>query len=102
MASSSAEVLEAAVARIPEIARIIVSLPVKDQPSALDVAERSYLRTAKTLGGTEDLAQKWASAVVFRLREEVEEQVLANRKPLNALYEELVQAATELDSQSVR
>ena len=30
MASSSEEVLEAAVARIPEIARIIASLPVED------------------------------------------------------------------------
>ena len=49
MASSSEEVLEAAVARIPEIARIIASLPVEDRASAFDVAERSYLRTAKNL-----------------------------------------------------
>ena len=61
MASSSEEVLEAAVARIPEIAGIIASLPVEDQPSAFDVAERSYLRTAKYLGGADDLAQRWAS-----------------------------------------
>ena len=57
MASSSEEVLEAAVARIPEIARIIASLTVEDRPSAFDVAERSYLRTAKYLGGADDLAQ---------------------------------------------
>ena len=38
MASSSEEVLEAAVARIPEIAGIIASLPVEDRPSAFDVA----------------------------------------------------------------
>ena len=90
MASSSEEVLEAAVARIPEIARIIASLPVEDQPSAFDVAERSYLRTAKYLGGADDLAQKWVSAVMYRLREEVEEQLLANRKLSKALHEELV------------
>jgi hypothetical protein len=90
MASSSEEVLEAAVARIPEIARIIAALPVEDQPSAFDVAERSYLRTAKYLGGADDLAQRWASAVMYRLREQVEERVLAKSKLLTALYEELV------------
>jgi hypothetical protein len=90
MASSSEEVLEAAVARIPEIARIIASLPVEDRPSAFDVAERSYLRTAKYLGGADDLAQRWASAVMYRLREHVEERVLAKSKLLTALYEELV------------
>ena len=90
MTSSSEEVLEAAVAGIPEIARIIASLPVEDQPSAFDVAERSYLRTAKYLGGADDLAQRWASAVMYRLREQVEERVLAKSKLLTALYEELV------------
>ena len=92
MASSSEEVLEAAVARIPEIAGIIASLPVEDRPSAFDVAERSYLRTAKYLGGADDLAQRWASAVMYRLREQVEERVLARSKLLKALYEELVGA----------
>jgi hypothetical protein len=90
MASSSEEVLEAAVARIPEITRIIASLPVEDRPSAFDVAERSYLRTAKYLGGADDLAQRWTSAVILRLRAEVEEQVGANGKLLTALHEELV------------
>ena len=90
MALSSEEVLKAAVARIPEIAGIIESLPVEDRPSAFDVAERSYLRTAKYLGGADDLAQRWASAVMYRLREQVEERVLAKSKLLTALYEELV------------
>ncbi|MGD0315919.1 MAG: hypothetical protein ABSB37_08215 [Xanthobacteraceae bacterium] len=77
MASSSEEILEAAVARLPEIAWIIASLPVEDRPSAFDVAEWSYLRTAKYLGGADDLAQGWVSAVMYRLREQVEERVLA-------------------------
>ncbi|MGA2982138.1 MAG: hypothetical protein ABSD76_21285 [Terriglobales bacterium] len=89
MASSSEEVLEAAVAGIPEVARIIASLPVEDRPGAFDVAERSYLRTAKYLGSADDLAQRWASAVMYRLREQVE-RVLAKSKLLTALYEELV------------
>ncbi len=90
MASSSEEVLEAAVAGITEIAGIIASLPVEDRPSAFDVAEQSYLRTAKYLGGADDLAQRWTSAVMHRLREQVEERVLAQSKLLTALYEELV------------
>ncbi len=90
MASSSEEVLEAAVAGITKIAHMIAFFPAENRASAFDAAERGYLRTAKNLGGTEDLAQKWASAVMFRLREEVEEQVLANGKLLKALHEELV------------
>ena len=73
MASSSEEFLDAAVAGIPEITRIIASPPVEDRASAFGVAEGSYLRTAKNLGGGDDLAQKWASAVMFPLRAEVEE-----------------------------
>lgn len=90
MASSSEEVLEAAVASIPEVARIISSLPLEDRASALGTAERSYLRTAKNLGGADDMAQRWASAAMCRLREQVEERVLAKSKLLTALYEELV------------
>ena len=92
MASSSEEgkVLEAAVAGIPEIAHIIAFMPVEDRSRAFDTAERSYLRTAKNLGGAEELAQKWVSAVMLKLRTAVEERVLANRKVLKALYEELI------------
>ena len=90
MLSSSDEVLEAAVAGIPEIARRIAFLPTEDRASAFDAAERIYLQTAKDLGGAEDLALNWTSAVMFRLREEVEEQLLANRKLLMALHEELI------------
>ena len=100
MASSSEEVLEAAVAGIPEVARIISSLPLEDRASALAMAERSYLRTAKNLGGADDLAQKWASAVMYQLREQVEERVLARRKVLTALWEEL--AATPAQAEATK
>ena len=89
MASSSEDVLEAAVAGIPEIAQRIAFIPVANRAAAFDAVERSYLRT-ENLGGTEDLAQKWTSAVMFRLCEEVEERVLANRRLLKALHDELV------------
>jgi hypothetical protein len=90
MLSSSDEVLEAAVAGIPEIARRIAFLPTENRASAFNAAEQIYLQTAKDLGGAEDLALNWTSAVMFRLREEVEEQLLINRKLLKALHEELI------------
>ena len=64
------------------------------------MAERSYLRTAKNLGGADDLAQKWASAVMYQLREQVEERVLARRKVLTALWEEL--AATPAQAEATK
>ena len=95
MLSSSGEVLEAAVAGIPEIARRIAFLPTEDHASAFDAAEQIYLQTAKDLGGAEDLVLNWTSAVMFRLREEVEEQLLINRKLLKALHEELIRNPVE-------
>ena len=104
--------LEAAVARIPEIAGIIASLPVEDRLSAFDVAERSYLRTAKYLGGADDLAQRWASAEIIEkhieqanrshierdtLQTEVRNQEPTKQNTLQALQEALLRAATEVD-----
>jgi hypothetical protein len=65
-------------------------MPVEDRARAFDTAERSYLRTEKNLGGAGEVAQKWVSAVMLGLRTAVEERVLANRKALKALYEELI------------
>ena len=90
MSTSSVQVLESAIAGIPEIARRIVFLPTESRASAFDAAEQIYLQTAKELGGAEDLALRWTSAVMFRLREEVEEQLSTNRKLLKILHEELV------------
>ena len=47
MASSSEEVLEAAVAGIPEIAQRIAFIPAANRAAAFDAVERSYLRTAE-------------------------------------------------------
>ena len=38
------------------------------------------MQTAKDLGGADKFAQKWASTVMLRVRADVEQQVLANRK----------------------
>ena len=47
------EVLSALIAGIPKIVEIITTLPDKDRPRALEAAEKSYLRTAHTLGPVE-------------------------------------------------
>lgn len=100
MASSTEDVivLEAAAAGIPKVAELIALASGENQAAAFDVAERTYLQTAKSLGGREELAQKWTSAVMLKLRAAVEEQVLANRSLLKALHEELMGGAPEAES----
>ncbi len=88
--SQQAEILQAAVAGIPRVAKAIAAIPAEHRGSACGAAERCYMQTAKDLGGADKFAQKWASAVMLRLRAEVEQQVSANRKVLKALEEELV------------
>jgi len=95
MTSSSEEVLEAAISGIPKIAHMIAFIPPENRASAFGAAERIYLQVAKDLGGAEDLAQNWASAIVLLLRAEVEDKVLTNRKLLKALHEELVGKSVE-------
>ena len=99
--TSSAEdvaVLEAAVTGIPKVAELIALASDENQAAAFDVAERTYLQTAKDLGGTEEVAQKLASAVMLKLRAAVEEQILANRSLLKALHEELIGEPLEAES----
>lgn len=90
-ASSSREagILQAAIAGIPRLAQAIAAISAQDRATALRAAERSYLQTAKDLGGADKFAQDWASAVMFQLRAEVEQRVLENRKLLKALHDEL-------------
>ena len=84
MASSSevVKILEMAVAGIPEVARIIASVSAENRAIAFDAAERSYLQTARDLGGAEAAARTWVSAVMFQLRAEVDELRLVKPKML--------------------
>ena len=74
MASSAEAVkaLETAIERIPEVARIIASISAERRPRAFDAAEHSYLQVAREIGCAEEVAQSWASAIMFRLRGEVD------------------------------
>jgi hypothetical protein len=62
------EVLSAAIAGVPRVAEFIAAVPTEDRSRALDAAEKSYLKTAHTLGYQDDEAQQWVSAVMSRLR----------------------------------
>ena len=64
------EVLSALIAGIPKIVEIITTFPDDDRPRALEAAEKSYLRTAHTLGYQDAEAQRWVSALMSRLRTE--------------------------------
>jgi hypothetical protein len=62
------EILSAAIAGVPKIADFIARVPTEDRSRALDAAEKSYLKTAHTLGYQDAEAQQWVSAVMSRLR----------------------------------
>jgi hypothetical protein len=62
------EILSAAIAGVPRVAELIATVPAEDRSRALEAAEKSYLETAHTLGYQDADAQKWASAVMSRLR----------------------------------
>jgi len=92
MASKSEreEILEAAVAAIPKIVELISAAPREQWAAALDAAERQYLITARDLGYAEVPAQNWVSAIMFRLRAELEKRELGEtKKRLRALLDEL-------------
>jgi hypothetical protein len=91
MASKSEreEILEAAVAAIPKIVELISAAPREQWAAALDAAERQYLITVRDVGYPEAPAQNWVSAVMFRLRAELEKREVGETKKLRALLDEL-------------
>jgi hypothetical protein len=86
------EILKAAVVGIPKVSQTIAAIPVQYRENALAAAERSYLQTFKDSGCAEAVAKNWVSAVMERLRVEVEKRVLAHENLLKALDAELGQA----------
>ena len=71
--SETEKVLEAAVAGIPRIAKVIADFPNEFREGALKVAERRYRQTVCNLGYAEADAEGWISVVMFRLRSRVAE-----------------------------
>jgi hypothetical protein len=74
MSSERDEPLEAALARLARVAEGIAGMPPEKQSAAFDIAERTYLETALELDYPEEVAKNWVSAMMFRLRAEVEKR----------------------------
>jgi hypothetical protein len=72
LASEPQAVLDAAFAGINRVAEVIASLSDEDWPKAFAAAERSYAKTARDLGYSQGQAEGWATALLVRLRSEVE------------------------------
>jgi hypothetical protein len=89
------EMLEAAIAGIPRVAKAIAAVPAKQRARALKAAEQSYLQAVQDLGYGEAATQKWVSAVMFGLRMKVEEERLAERMGLKTLYDDLQGASVQ-------
>ena len=70
------EVFSAAIAGVPKVAEFIAAVPTVDRSRAVEAAEKSYLRTAFTLGYQDAEAQQWVSAVMSRLRLEESDYML--------------------------
>ena len=70
-------------------------------PRPLEAAERSYRHTVQELGYEEGPVQGWVSAVMLRLQTEVRNQESTKQNMFEALQEELLQAATEVDGNVV-
>jgi hypothetical protein len=62
------EVLSVAIAGVPKVVEFIAGVSSEDRSRALEAAEKSYLKTAHTLGYQDAEAQQWVSAVMSRLR----------------------------------
>lgn len=99
--SEEEEVLEAAVAGIPRVAQAIAETPAAQRAKALEAAERGYQQTVQDLGYEEGRVQSWVAAVMLRLQTEVKARESTKLKMLEALQEELLQVATELDNNVV-
>jgi hypothetical protein len=71
--SEQEDVLQAAVAGVRTVAAAIAALPGEDRERAFEAAERAYAQTVRELDYPEDAAHSWVSAMMHRLRADVQE-----------------------------
>ncbi len=72
------EVLDAVISGLSRVAEAILATPKEARTKALNAAADSYRQTARALDYDEAEIDKWVSAIMFRLREEVTTQELAH------------------------
>ncbi len=95
--SKSTEILQAAVAGIPQVAKKIAALPADNRARALDAVEQVYRHTVTDLGCEEEAGETWVWEVMVRLRAKLAERDLAEQRHLKIPQRELVEAASALD-----
>lgn len=101
LSPEEAKILREAMAGIPLIAETIAATHGEHRTKALEAAERGYLQTLRQSGFADHDALTWVSAIMRRLRGQVEVLGLVNKRMLAALYEELsVPPATMSDQKS--
>jgi hypothetical protein len=66
-------ILQAAIAGVRRVAVAIAALPQGHQERAFEAAERTYQQTMHDLGYPEDAARSWVSAMMYRLRADVDD-----------------------------
>jgi len=78
MDSQRNDILASVLAGIPSVARAIAGSRASRWSRALDAARRSYLRSGKNMGFSEEKADIWVAAIMFHLRLELK-KALATR-----------------------
>jgi len=66
------EVLSAAIAGVPRVAERIATLPAEDRSRAIEAAEKSYLKTAYTLGYQDAEARLSSDVAIANRREQLQ------------------------------
>jgi hypothetical protein len=67
------DILQSAIDGVQRVAVAIASLSEEHREQAFEAAEHSYRQTVRDLGYSEDAAASWVSALMSRLRADVEE-----------------------------
>ena len=73
LSPETGRILEAAVAGIPRVAKMIAEIPTESRERAFKAAQQKYQQMVRDLGYAEVAAEHWASAVISRLRSQVTE-----------------------------
>jgi hypothetical protein len=82
--------LRTAVDAIPRVAEIVSGFSPENQPGALEVAERRFLKVAQDYGCTEISARSRVSAIMRLLRRQVRARQTSEAK-LRALLQKLTE-----------
>ncbi len=95
-------ILQAVLSGLPKVAQQIALAPFEERSAALDAAERGYVQIVQDNGYTQETAHRWVSAIMDRLRAQVEATDSALRPLLKKLYEEVVRVTSSSEQEVAR